>query len=50
MSGYHIYQSYWSQFVKTGPAGCGCAVAKNGETLYEGYFRVCRPGREEVHH
>jgi len=26
------------QFVKDGPAGCGCAVAKNGDTLYEGYF------------
>lgn len=26
------------EFVKNGPAGCGCAVAKNGETLYEEYF------------
>lgn len=26
------------QFVENGPAGCGCAVAKNGKTLYEGYF------------
>ncbi len=26
------------QFVKNGPAGCGCAVAKNGKILYEGYF------------
>jgi CubicO group peptidase (beta-lactamase class C family) len=26
------------QFVKNGPAGCGCAVAKDGKTLYEGYF------------
>ncbi len=25
-------------FTKNGPAGCGCAVAKNGKTLYEGYF------------
>lgn len=25
------------QFVKDGPAGCGCAVAKGGKTLYEGY-------------
>jgi len=27
-----------NQFVKNGPAGCGCAVAKDGETLYEGYY------------
>ena len=27
-----------NQFVKTGPAGCGCAVAKDGKTLYEGYY------------
>jgi CubicO group peptidase (beta-lactamase class C family) len=27
-----------NQFVKNGPAGCGCAVAKDGKTLYEGYF------------
>ena len=26
------------QYVKNGPAGCGCAVAKEGKTLYEGYF------------
>ncbi len=26
------------QFVKNGPAGCGCAVAKDGKTLYQGYF------------
>lgn len=26
------------EFVKNGPAGCGCAVAKDGKTLYEGYF------------
>ncbi|HEX2945947.1 MAG TPA: serine hydrolase domain-containing protein [Clostridia bacterium] len=26
------------KFVKNGPAGCGCAVAKDGKTLYEGYF------------
>jgi len=26
------------QFVKNGPAGCGCAVAKNGKILYEGHF------------
>lgn len=27
-----------NQFVKNGPAGCGCAVAKDGKTLYQGYF------------
>lgn len=26
------------KFVRNGPAGCGCAVAKDGKTLYEGYF------------
>lgn len=26
------------QFVKNGPAGCGCAVAKEGKTLYHGCF------------
>ena len=26
------------QFTKSGPAGCGCAVAKDGKTLYQGYF------------
>ncbi len=26
------------QFIKNGLPGCGCAVAKDGKTLYEGYF------------
>lgn len=26
------------QAVANGPAGCGCAVAKDGEILYQGYF------------
>jgi CubicO group peptidase (beta-lactamase class C family) len=26
------------EFVKNGPAGCGCAVAKDGKILYENYF------------
>ena len=26
------------QTVKNGPAGCGCAVAKDGKILYQGYF------------
>jgi len=26
------------EFVKKGPAGCACAVAKEGKILYEGYF------------
>lgn len=29
---------FLEELVKTGPAGCGCAVARNGETLYENYF------------
>lgn len=28
------------EFVEKGPAGCGCAVAQNGEILYEGYAGV----------
>ena len=26
------------EFVKNGPPGCGCALAKDGKTIYEGYF------------
>ena len=29
---------FLSELVKTGPAGCGCAVARDGETLEENYF------------
>ena len=29
-----------SNFVKKGPAGCGCIVTKDGERIYENYFGV----------
>ncbi len=29
---------FLSNHIKTGPSGCGCAVAKDGEILYENYF------------
>ena len=29
---------FLENLVKTGPAGCGCAVARDGEMLYENYF------------
>lgn len=38
MARFDDLSSLLKQFVKNGPAGCGCAVAKDGETLYQGYF------------
>lgn len=38
MSGKESLDSFLTELVKTGPAGCGCAVARNGELLYENYF------------
>lgn len=38
MAGFSDLSSLLEQFVKNGPAGCGCSVAKGGKTLYEGYF------------
>ncbi len=29
---------FLNELVKNGPAGCGCAVARDGEVLYENYF------------
>ena len=34
----HAMDEFLSSHVQHGPAGCGCAVAQNGEKLYEGYF------------
>ena len=34
----HAMDKFLSSHVQHGPAGCGCAVAQNGEKLYEGYF------------
>lgn len=38
MSGFDDLSALLEQFVRDGPAGCGCAVAKDGKTLYQGYF------------
>lgn len=37
MSDFMCLDNILKDFVKTGPAGCGCAVAKEGKILYEGY-------------
>jgi CubicO group peptidase (beta-lactamase class C family) len=38
MASFDDLSALLNQFVKNGPAGCGCAVAKDGKTLYQGYF------------
>ena len=38
MAGKEYLDTFLSDLVKTGPAGCGCAVARDGELLYENYF------------
>ncbi len=38
MARFNDLSALLEQFTKNGPAGCGCAIAKNGETLYQGYF------------
>jgi CubicO group peptidase (beta-lactamase class C family) len=40
MSKYEDLTVMLQQFVKSGPPGCGCALAKDGKTLYENYFGV----------
>lgn len=30
--------SLFQDFIRQGPAGCACGLAKDGKTLYEGYF------------
>lgn len=37
MADFKYLDSLLAKFVKEGPAGLGCIVAKDGETLYEGY-------------
>lgn len=38
MSAQQAMDAFLSRHVQQGPAGCGCAVAQNGEILYEGYY------------
>ena len=38
MTGKEKLDHFLEELVKTGPAGCGCAVARDGEMLYENYF------------
>jgi len=38
MSKFTAMDDFLSRHVQNGPAGCGCAVAQNGEILYENYF------------
>ncbi len=38
MRGTEKLDAFLSELVKTGPVGCGCAVARDGEVLYENYF------------
>jgi len=38
MANFDHLNALLNDFVKTGPAGCSCAVAKEGKILYEGYF------------
>ena len=30
--------SFLNSLIKTGPAGCGCAVAQDGDILFENYY------------
>jgi CubicO group peptidase (beta-lactamase class C family) len=38
MSKYEDLSALMLRFVEKGPAGCACALAKDGKILYEGYF------------
>jgi len=38
MANFDELSALLQQFTEKGPAGCACAVAKDGKTLYEGYF------------
>ncbi len=40
MAGRKAIDELLSNFVKKGPAGCGCIVTKDGERIYENYFGV----------
>lgn len=38
MSDFNNLTQLLKQFIQNGPSGCGCAVAREGKTLYQGYF------------
>lgn len=38
MGNFKAMDDFLEELVKDGPAGCGCAVARDGEILYENYF------------
>lgn len=38
LSNFRHLDALLQDFVKKGPAGCGCAVAQHGKMIYEGYF------------
>lgn len=38
MGSFKAMDEFLGELVKRGPAGCGCAVARDGEILYENYF------------
>ena len=38
MKHFQAMDTFLEELVKTGPVGCGCAVAQDGEILYENYF------------
>lgn len=44
--GFRDMDALLQSFVENGPAGCGCAIARKGEILYEGYFGYANKERE----
>ena len=38
MSNFNDLSKLLESFTQTGPSGCACGIAKDGKTLYEGYF------------
>ncbi len=44
--GFRDMDALLQRFVENGPAGCGCAIARKGEILYEGYFGYANKERK----
>lgn len=44
--GFRDMDALLQSFVENGPAGCGCAIARKGEILYEGYFGYANKERK----